>query len=190
MVLVPKQACDRGSTGGLVVRKLICMVLAATLLWLVAGVAAPAPAAAFDRQATENSLFDLINNARAKRGLALLRLNTALDRAALAHSCDMLSHGYFSHLSSGGGSYCARLLRTGYGRSGYRSWAASEVIGWGAGTRSTPRAVFASWMRSSVHRSALLGKRWRDVGIGAAAGRFRGLSGAVLFTVDLGRRTK
>jgi uncharacterized protein YkwD len=101
----------------------------------------------------------------------------------------MLSHGYFSHLSMGGGSYCGRLVRIGYSRKGCSSWAVSEVIGWGAGLRGTPQMMFASWMRSSAHRSILLGKRWRDVGIGVASGRFHGLSGAILFTVDLGRRT-
>jgi uncharacterized protein YkwD len=171
-------------------RKPICVLLAAVFVWLAAGVAAAEPAAAFDRRATESTLLKIINHARAARGLNSLRLNAALDRAALTHSREMLSHQYFSHLSAAGGGYCGRLLRAGYSRSGWRSWTASEVIGWGAGTLGTPRAIFRSWMRSSVHRSLLLGRRWRDVGVGAAAGTFRGLSGAVLFTVDLGRRQK
>jgi len=165
-------------------------VLAVVVVWLATGVAVTAPAAAFDRRATESTLLGLINHARAKRGLALVHLNTALDQAALAHSREMLSHGYFSHLSVGGGGYCERLLRAGYTCTGYRSWSAAEVIGRGAGTRGTPEAVFAAWMRSSIHRPILMGKRWRDVGIGAAAGTFRGVSGSVLYTVDLGRRRK
>jgi uncharacterized protein YkwD len=171
-------------------RKLICVVLAAVFLWLVVGVAAAEPAVAFDRQANERTLLRLINHARTKRGLSKLHLSKQLDRAALSHSRSMLSHGYFSHLSSGGGSFSGRLIRAGYSRKGCRSWAVSEVIAWGAGALGTPRAVFISWMHSSVHRSILLGKRWRDAGVGAASGTFHGLSGAVLFTVDLGRRTR
>lgn len=171
-------------------RKPICVLLTAVSVWLVVGVAAAGPATAFDRQASENSLLKLINHARTKRGLASLHLNKALDRAALSHSREMLSHNRFSHLSIGGGSYSGRLRRAGYSRRGCTSWLVSEAIGWGAGTRGTPRAIFLAWMRSSCHRSLLLGKRWRDVGIGAASGAFRGLSGSVLVTVDLGRRTK
>lgn len=171
-------------------RKAICVLFTAVLVWLTVGVAAAEPAAAFGQRASESTLLDLINHARTKRGLAALRLNAALDRAALSHSREMLSHGWFSHLSIGGGGYCGRLRRTGYSRNGYRSWAVSEVIGRGAGARGTPQVIFTAWMRSSYHRSVLLGKRWRDVGIGVASGRFRGLSGSVLFTVDLGRRTK
>ena len=162
----------------------------AVFVWLAVGGAAAEPAVAFHQRANESTLLDLIDHARTKRGLASLHLNTALDQAALSHSREMLSHGWFSHESIDGGSYCGRLLRTGYSRNGYRSWAVSEVIGRGAGARGTPQAIFAAWMGSSTHRSMLLGKRWRDVGIGAASGSFRGLSGSVCFTVDLGRRTK
>ena len=171
-------------------RKPICILLAALFVWLAVGVASAGPAGAFDRQASESTLLKLINHARAKRGLASLRVNTALDQAALSHSRAMLSHGYFSHESIDDGSYCRRLLRAGYSSTGYRYWAVSEVICRGAGARGTPQAIFASWMGSSYHRSVLLGKRWRDVGIGAASGSFRGLSGSVCFTVDLGRRSK
>lgn len=171
-------------------RKPICVLFTAVFVWLAVGVAAAEPAVAFHQRANESTLLDLIDHARTKRGLASLRLNTALDRAALSHSREMLSHGWFSHLSIGGGGCCGRLLRTGYSRNGYRSWAVSEVIGRGAGARGTPQVIFTAWMRSSYHRSVLLSKRWRDVGIGVASGRFRGLSGSVLFTVDLGRRTK
>lgn len=176
--------------GGHLLRKLTCTLLTMVVAWLAVGVAAAGPAAAFDRRASERTMLELINHARDNRGLAALRINAALDQAALSHSREMLSRDYFSHLSAGGGSYFGRLLRAGYSRSGYSSWAVSEVIGRGSGSFGTPQAIFAAWMRSSTHRSILLGKRWRDVGIGAASGSFRGVSGSVLYTVDLGRRRK
>jgi len=171
------------------VRKLIATTLIVMLVSLAVAAAA-GPAAAFDRQANERTMLGLINLARTSRGLAPVHLQTALDRAALAHSRDMLSRDYFSHSAPGGTTFATRLRKAGYGIAGYRSWAVGEVIGWGQGSAGSPRAVFRSWMRSSAHRAVILDRRWRDVGVGCARGSFRGVSGSVMYTIDLGRRTR
>ncbi|MFA4964053.1 MAG: CAP domain-containing protein [Thermoleophilia bacterium] len=170
-------------------RKLIATTLIVMLVSLAVAAAA-GPAAAFDRQANERTMLGLINLARTSRGLAPVHLQTALDRAALAHSRDMLSRDYFSHSAPGGTTFATRLRKAGYGIAGYRSWAVGEVIGWGQGSAGSPRAVFRSWMRSSAHRAVILDRRWRDVGVGCARGSFRGVSGSVMYTIDLGRRTR
>ncbi len=100
------------------------------------------------------------------------------------------SRDYFSHNSAGGATFAERLRAAGYKRSGYSSWAVGEVIGWGKGTAGTAQAIFKAWMGSSGHRAVILDKRWRDVGIGCAQGSFRGLSGALMYTVDFGRRAR
>jgi len=64
------------------------------------------------------------------------------------------------------------------------------VIAWGKSTRGTPGSVFRAWMRSRSHRSIILGKRWRDVGIGCYRGTFKGMSGVIMYTVDFGRRVQ
>jgi uncharacterized protein YkwD len=171
-------------------RKLICMALSTVILALAVAAVGAAPAVAFDRAANETTLLRLINRARTTRHLAPLRIQWALDRAALSHSRDMLWHDYFSHSSANGTSFGTRLVRAGYKRGGYSSWSVSEVIGWGKGWRGTPQAVFKAWMNSKTHRQILLGRRWRDVGVGCARGNFCGMSGCVLYTVDLGRRTR
>ena len=135
-------------------------------------------------------MLRLIGHAREQRGLAPLHVHAALSRAALAHSRDMMRRHYFSHLSPGGASCAARARRAGYATSGCRSWAISEVIGWGMSSVGTPQAIFRSWMRSAYHRSIILGRRWRDAGVGCASGTFNGASGSWMYTVDVGRRSK
>jgi uncharacterized protein YkwD len=74
--------------------------------------------------------------------------------------------------------------------NGWSQWSVGEVIAWGCGARGTPQAVLKAWMHSSSHRNIILGKRWRDVGVGCARGTFKGLSSVVMYTVDVGRRVQ
>jgi uncharacterized protein YkwD len=170
--------------------KQISALCAALILALALAAMAAGPLAASERTANQASLLQLINQARAHRGLALLRVHAALGSAALAHSRDMMDRDYFSHSSPSGTTCAARVLRAGYSTSGYRSWAVAEVIGWGMDSAGTPSAVFDSWMRSASHRAIILGRRWRDVGIGCASGTFTGASGSWMYTVDVGRRSR
>lgn len=171
-------------------RTRILAVVAALVVTMSLAAVVAGPAIAFDRVANERTLLHLINHARTKRGLAPVKIQRALDRAALAHSRDMLVHDYFSHNSSGGASYATRLRRAGYSRSGYSSWRVAEVIAWGQSTKGTPQAVFSAWMKSRYHRPIILGKAWRDVGIGCSRGNFGSLSGVIMYTVDFGRRVR
>lgn len=148
------------------------------------------PAMAFDRGANETQMLKLLNRARASRGLAAVRVVTPLDRAALKHSRDMIARDYFSHSSLAGVTVAARARRAGYSPSGCSLWTVGEVIAWGKSTRGTPGSVFRAWMRSRSHRSIILGKRWRDVGIGCYRGTFKGMSGVIMYTVDFGRRVQ
>jgi uncharacterized protein YkwD len=146
---------------------------------------AAAQAPASGRTVNEATVLQLISHARAQRGLAPLRVHAALSRAALAHSRDMVRRHYFSHLSLGGATCATRARRAGYSTRGARSWAISEVIGWGMGMLGTPQAVFQAWMHSPYHRAVVLG-RWRDVGVGCVPDG----SGSWMYTVDVGRRSK
>ena len=169
--------------------RLIAALCAAVILVLALAALAAGPVVAAERSADEASLFQLINHARTHRGLAPLRLHAALTCAALAHSRDMMDRAYFSHSSPSGATCGARARRAGYAADGCRSWAVAEVIGWGRDSAGTPLAVFKSWMRSTGHRAILLGRRWRDVGIGCVCGTFNGASGSWMYTVDVGRRS-
>ena len=168
----------------------ISAVCAALILVLAVAMVAAGPVAASQDTANAAVMLQLINHARTARGLAPLHVHAALSRAALAHSRDMMRHHYFSHVSRGGESCGARARHAGYAPGGCRSWAISEVIGWGMSAVGTPQAVFDAWMRSAYHRSIILGGGWCDVGVGCVSGTFRGASGSWMYTLDVGRRSQ
>jgi uncharacterized protein YkwD len=167
------------------IRVAIVVMLAAVTLPVVA----PSPARA-SVATNEQVLLRLINSARAHRGLARLTTRSSLRSAARAHSSEMVRRDYFSHSSASGATFATRILSFGYSRAGCSSWSVSEAIGWGVGMRGTPQAVLRAWLASPLHRSVILGARWRDVGVGCALGTYDGRSGVLMYTVDVGRRTR
>ena len=167
---------------------LCCVALVAAAGW-AAGAAQPA-AAGVHLTSPEKTMLALIDHARVSRGLPRLRVVAALERASRSHSRDMLKRDYFSHSSASGASYQARVLSFGYSRSGCSCWKVGEVIGWGRGGAAAARSVFCQWMKSRAHRAVILQRSFRDVGVGAAVGSLRGMTGVRMFTVDFGRRVK
>jgi uncharacterized protein YkwD len=130
----------------------------------------------------------LINAERRAAGLAPLRNNRKLDRAAKRHSHDMVDRNYFAHDAPW--SPFERRIR----RSGYLAHAAGydlgENIGLGTGGGATPAAMVAAWMNSPEHRANILDGSYRDSGIGVAAhvpARFGGGLGGT-YTEDFGHR--
>jgi uncharacterized protein YkwD len=138
---------------------------------LVAALAAPAHAT---ESAVEQALLDEVNRVRAAHGLAPLRVDPTLRRAARAHSDDMLRRGYFSH-----GSFADRLAR--FGARGPRL---GENLAWGAGTAAAARSMVQRWLASPPHRANLLRPGFRRIGVGAAVGRFSGYDGVRMVTAD------
>jgi uncharacterized protein YkwD len=128
----------------------------------------------------------LINQARGDHGLGALRATSSLERAAAAHSRDMVRKGFFAHDSPTGSTPKQRIDRAGY-FDGASSWALGETIAWGTGGRASPGSIVRSWLRSSGHRAILLDGRYRDLGIGIALGA-PGASGGATFTGDFGAR--
>jgi uncharacterized protein YkwD len=129
----------------------------------------------------------LINQARAQHGLGTLRSIGALERAAAAHSRDMVRRDFFSHDSPTGTTPQQRIDRTGY-LAGARSWAVGETIAWGTGGYATPSSIVRGWLRSPGHRAILLDGRYRDLGIGIALGAPNAGGGGATFTGDFGAR--
>ena len=167
--------------------RLTSAALVALLALLILSVT---PAMAFNRASSQATMLRLINHARTSRGLRAVKVHRALGEAALGHSRDMIAHDYFAHSSYAGGSVAKRARGAGYSTSGWSHWEVGEVIAWGKSSCGTPEAVFKAWMHSSSHRQIILIKRWRDVGLGACRGTFKGLSGVVMYTVDFGRRVQ
>jgi len=169
----------------------IVIVLVALAALLFASMPAAAPASV-SLSSYEQQLVKLVNKERTKRHLAKLRINEKLVNAARSHSADMGDKQYFEHSSPSGESFSNRIVRHGYSRQGYRTWKVGENIAWGAGLYSSPVAIVDAWMGSSAHRTVILTKDFRDVGVGAVSCDGFGSVDAMVwfFTLDVGRRAK
>jgi uncharacterized protein YkwD len=132
----------------------------------------------------EERILHLHNRARKSRGMRPLCVHPALTRAARAHSSDMIRRDYFSHNTKGKGESACERIR----RFGYRWRACAENIAWGAGSRGSPGKAFKGWMDGRVHRSHILGKKFRGVGIGSATGSYKRADRVTMYTVDFGTR--
>ncbi|MBA4115085.1 MAG: CAP domain-containing protein [Rubrobacter sp.] len=127
--------------------------------------------------ADEERMFDLHNKARADRGLSRLCVHPALQKAARAHSQEMISKDYFKHGDAG-----QRLSKFGYRWSTY-----GENILYDPGSRDSTESLFKLWMNSSGHKSNILGKDFREAGIGTSSGSYKG-GKATMWTADFGDR--
>jgi uncharacterized protein YkwD len=166
-----------------------CLVLLAVPAssWACAGAGRHPTTASLARAAA--ATVCLIDGRRAAHGLAPLRANQALARAARWHSRRMVAQRSFAHVEPGGDGPAQRIAATGYLR-GARSWRLGETIAWGTGSYATPRAIVRGWMASPPHRATLLDPGLQNVGVGVAAGAPDGSAGrAATYTADLGERT-
>jgi uncharacterized protein YkwD len=137
---------------------------------------ATAGAEARTLSSSEASLLQTMNGVRASHGLAPLRLDVRLLRAARGHSADMLHRQYFAH-----GSVAGRALA-----HGARGPVFGEDLAWG--TSATAQWVVNLWLASPSHRAVLLRPGFRRVGIGISLGTFAGHGGATVVTADFAGR--
>jgi uncharacterized protein YkwD len=138
----------------------------------------------------EGRILKLHNQARTSRGLKALCVQPDLTRAARAHSQEMVEMDYMAHNSFDGESVKHRLERFGYTFSGYSYYLYGENIACGCGSRGSPDSIFKGWMQSPGHRSNILEKRYRQVGIGVRGGTFKTCTRATSYTVDFATRRR
>jgi uncharacterized protein YkwD len=141
------------------------------------------------RALTTKAVICEINRQRARRGLGKVRADRRLSRTATRHARAMVRQRFFAHTSPAGATMTERLRASGYGRG---RWAAGEALAWGTGSRATPRGVVRVWMHSPPHRAVVLGRTYRDVGIGVALGSpYRGaMRGSATYAAELGRAAR
>ncbi len=137
-----------------------------------------APAVAAPMSPGERGVLAEMNRVRAAHGLAALRHDAALHRAARSHSRSMVARNLFSH-----GNFAARMRSF-----GVRGPRLGENLGWGTGGAASPRAIVQAWLASPAHRANLLRPGFRRVGVGAIIGTFAGASGARVVTADFAGR--
>ena len=122
-----------------------------------------APVAAGTAETMEASILGWINDARAQRGLATLRVDARLvdlsgDRAATLASKDQLSHDAAGCLS-------CQLSDRGIAWNLYGEVLASNSWPWGS---ESARVVFESWRDSSSHWDILMNPQFDSIGVGVA----------------------
>jgi uncharacterized protein YkwD len=159
---LPSQPAERADPGGMTTLVRRSGALAAISVALVGGVvlgSSPVSAATSTNASYEARVVKLTNDARVKKGCAIVRTDTRLGKAARAHSVDMATKNYFSHVSKDGSSFIVRAKRAGY------TSPIGENIAWGY---RTPEAVMTGWMNSSGHRANILNCKAKAVGVGLA----------------------
>ena len=120
------------------------------------------------------AMLCLVDHARMSSGLSPFRAERHLARAAARHAADMVRRHYFAHVSPSGKSPLSRARAAGW-RGGV-----GEVIAWGGGTLSSPRATLRAWLNSPPHRAILLG------GGHAAGVGVKRVSGRAYWVIDVG----
>jgi uncharacterized protein YkwD len=140
-------------------------------------------------RALREATLCLMNRERRAHGRRSLRLNARLTRAAETHAESMVRQTFLGHVTPTGLGILDRILATSY-VSTRQAFTLAENLGWGPGSAGSPRRLVSAWMRSPLHRRNLLRARFRDVGIGIAAGSPRVAGGqGTTYAVEFGRRS-
>jgi thermitase len=99
----------------------------------------------------------LINDERARNGLAPLSVHTALRAAADRHALDMATNRFCSHTGSDNSSPYDRMRDAGY------SAPYGEIVACG---QTSPQAAVQAWMNSEGHRAIILCSNCTELGAG------------------------
>ena len=108
------------------------------------------------QDAFANQVVKLVNEERAKAGLAALTVDSGAAEAAQTRAGEIVST--FSHTRPDGSDFSTALKEAGVSFTG-----AGENIAYG---QSTPEQVMESWMNSSGHRANILNKNFTSIGVG------------------------
>ena len=135
------------------------------------------PRSAASLSSAETSLVVAINTTRLTHGLAPLKVDVHLERAARSHSHDMLRRNYFAH-----GAFAQRMRRF-----HVHGPFVGENLVWETGHLSASAAV-RDWLASPEHRANMLRPGFRRIGVAAPWGRFAGARVATVMTTDFAGR--
>ena len=139
-------------------------------------------------KADERQALLLHNKIRRDRNLKTFCVHPKLQRAARAHSRDMIRRDYFSHNTKGGGTFSKRLKKFGYTSKGFRYYTTGENIAYGSGSKGEPQQVMRAWMKSPGHKKNIVNKKFREVGVGTYTGTYKKHKDVTMYTADFGAR--
>lgn len=149
------------------VRAAAALVVATALALVI--VVWPTPPTEVRADQKTDELFTLINRARVAHTAPPMARAPELDTAADGHSRDMVLHEYLDHAGSDGSTPQQRAAQAGYTVPPQSAWIVVEVI---SAISADPAGPLDWWLNQSpaVHGKVLLDPRWREMGIGYAAG--------------------
>src|SRR3954454_14826391 len=132
------------------------------------------PAAQLTLEGYNDSMFCMVNQARADDGLQTLRPNPLLRRAASGYTSSLLRGRFFSHHGDFDGhphssTPVGRLREIGYVRPG-DVWVVGEDLRWSTPDTSTPTDIIEMWLNSPIHRIYLLKAKFDELGVAGARG--------------------
>jgi uncharacterized protein YkwD len=146
-------------------------IAAALTLIVVAAVLAPVAGAkrvdvSGSRVTTlESGILQQLNQLRATHHLHPLTLSRSLSVAAMAHTKEMSTQGYFAHESGDGSAFWKRIQHF-YAAGGYGYWSVGENLLWSSPSVDSPGAI-RLWWNSPEHKKNMLDPHWREVGVAA-----------------------
>jgi uncharacterized protein YkwD len=105
----------------------------------------------------------LINKQRSRHARPHLQTSQALQRAAQSHTETMVATNCLKHVCPHEPDLEQRLRKAGY-LKGARLWEFAE----NTGCALSAEAMVENWMASTYHRLNILGRKFRDLGVGVS----------------------
>ena len=121
--------------------------------------ACPGPS---DAVSQDRTMVCLLDYARARKGVAPLRVVYPLNRSSILKALAIVRCADFSHTP------CGKPFPATFDAVGYRGEIATSVgvnIAWGAGAAGSPRVVVSGWLNSTDHRENLFSAEWAEQGV-------------------------
>lgn len=140
------------------------VIVSGLLLWY--------PGPSLTSNFTANAIIRLTNSARIENKLKALNTNQKLNAAAQLKAQDMLTKGYFAHVSPQKITPWYWFKKAGYGYSSAGENLAMDFV--------AAEDVTEAWLNSPSHRRNLLNSKYLDIGVAVADGKFNNVSTTVV----------
>lgn len=124
------------------------------------------PNTSFFSAVSKSVLLNLTNQKRSNGGIAILKENNNLNKAAYLKAKDMLAYDYFAHTSPSGKNPWYWLEKSGYNYRYAGENLAIDFIDSGE--------LFQAWYSSSVHRANIVNPKFKEIGMSVLKGDFKG----------------
>lgn len=121
---------------------------------------------------SSSEIISLTNKQREANGLGDLTYNPLLAAAASAKAANMFAEDYWAHYAPSGKTPWDFITK-----AGYRYIYAGENL---ARDFDSAPAVVSAWMASPSHRSNILDKNFKDIGVAVAWGKLTGHEGILV----------